>query len=595
MRKGKHSDKLHRVSNINDNPDLRRLLLVELAKRLMWSSFSYALFATLFSLRLDPSVRVIALCMSCMLGLTGLARTIYSRRVINGLRVEYNGTRLMQATFFQSLVFGLFVAYSEWHVWGQVIPECLLIVVVTGISSVAATLLAPLPRLNWISVSVQVLPSYIWAMFAIPRYGWFLGGLILIHAAAMAKLITTNGRHIREMFVAQLSLEAQSEDLRQARDAAEKAGSARMHFLANMSHEIRTPLNGILGLAQVLNNLDLTAEQRELLDDIGRSGAHLQSIVDDILDMAKVTSGKLSLEEVPFDLHALIHDLGSPAAALAEARQLRFVLQLAPELPSNVMGDPLRVRQVVSNLLGNAVKFTLAGEVRLTVQAPREGWIRFEVCDTGIGLSPEQRESLFKEFHQVDSSTTRRYGGSGLGLAISRHLAESMGGQLWVESELGEGSTFYFELPMPPAAPADSDPQPEPAQAPALPPGLRVLVAEDNLINQKVILKLVSQAGARVEIAENGQAAVDSHTADPYDLILMDCQMPVLDGYEATALIRALPGAAARVPIIGVTANAFAEDRDRCLQAGMNGYVAKPLSRDVLLAALSQVTLDGRG
>ncbi len=593
MRKGEYSDNLHRVSSFDDNPALRRLLLVELARRLMWSSFAYALFATLFSLKLDPSVRVIALCLSCMLGISGLARTIYSRRVIDGLRVEYNGTRLIQATFLQCLIFGLFVAYADWHAWGQVIPECLLIVGVTGISSVAATLLAPIPRLNWVGVSVQVLPSYVWAMLSIPRYGWFLGGLILIHAAAMAKLITMNGKHLREMFVAQLSLEARSEDLRQARDAAEKAGSARMHFLANMSHEIRTPLNGILGLAQVLSNLDQTAEQRELLCDIGRSGAHLQLIVDDILDMAKVTSGKLSLEEVPFDLHALIHDLGSPAAALAEARQLRFVLQLAPELPRNAMGDPLRVRQVVSNLLSNAVKFTLAGEVRLTVQAPREGWIRFEVSDTGIGLSPEQRESLFKEFHQVDSSTTRRYGGSGLGLAISRHLAESMGGQLWVESELGEGSTFYFELPLPPAAPAESHSQP--AQAPALPPGLRVLVAEDNLINQKVILKLVSQAGARVEIAENGQAAVDLHRANTYDLILMDCQMPVLDGYDATALIRALPGAAARVPIIGVTANAFAEDRHRCLQAGMNGYVAKPLSRDVLLAALSKVTLDWRG
>ena len=556
------------MPNTADSPALRRLLLHELAKRLVWSGFAYALFAVLFSLKFVPSTRDAALSLSFLLALVGTARTIYSRRVINGLNVDRNGGRLILVTGIQSLVFGVFVACSVWHVWGQVIPECLLIVGVTGISSVGATLFAPFPRLDWLSVSMQVLPSYVWSVYAIPRYGWLLGGLILIHAAAMANLISMNGKHIREMFIAQLSLEAQSEELRQARDSAEKAGLAKMRFLANMSHEIRTPLNGILGLVQVLNNLTLTREQRELLDDISRSGHHLQSIVNDVLDMAKVTSGQLSLEHVSFDLHGLIHDLEAPAAALAEAKQLRFFVQLPPDLPRNVKGDPLRTRQVISNLLSNAVKFTLSGEIRLTASLPREGWIRFAVSDTGIGLSPEQQQSLFKEFHQVDSSTTRQFGGSGLGLAISRRLADLMEGWLWVESELGSGSTFYFELPLVSAEVAAPESPVALVELPALPPGLRVLVVEDNHINQKVIVKLVSQAGARVEIAENGQVAVALHSAAPYDVILMDCQMPVLDGYEATALIRALPGSASLVPIIGVTANAFDEDRDRCIQAG---------------------------
>ncbi len=576
-----------------DNVTLRRLLLRELGKRLAWSSLAYALIAALSSLKLEYPARELGLCMAGMLFIVGVARTLYSRRLIGQLDIDNNGKKLIQVTATQSLLFCLFVSFAVFHVWGRVIPECLLIVAVTGISSASATLFAPIPNLDRLCVSLQVLPAYVWAMFAIPRYGWLLPCLILIHAVAMAKLISMNSEHIREMFVAQLTLEAQSEDLRLARDAAEEAGSAKMRFLANMSHEIRTPLNGILGLVQVLRNLPVSAEQRELLEDIALSGQHLTSIVNDVLDMAKVSSGKLLPEEVEFNLHGLIHELESPAAALAEVRRLRFAVELPPDLPRRVKGDPLRTRQVVSNLLSNAVKFTPAGEVRLTVTLPQAGWVRFEVSDTGIGLSEEQMASLFKEFHQVDSSTTRKFGGSGLGLAISRRLAELMGGRLWVDSHLGNGSRFYFELPLM-AASAERETQPALTPPPCLRAGLRVLVVEDNHINQKVMLKLISQAGARVELAENGQVAIDLHQADPYDVILMDCQMPVLDGYAATSLIRALPGKPSQVPIIGVTANAFAEDRERCLHAGMNGYVAKPLSRDALLAALSQALLTGR-
>ncbi|MGO9257096.1 MAG: ATP-binding protein [Bryobacteraceae bacterium] len=577
------------MSLVEDSPALRLRLLRELAQRLCWSALAYALFATLFSLNLRPRVRGVALFLSGLLAVLGFLRTLFARRVIAGQDTGRDGSRLVQAARALSLTFGVFVSYAIWHVRGQVIPECLLVVGVAGLSSVSASMFAPFPRLNRLNVCAQVLPVYIWSVYALPRYGWLLESLVVIHVVAIAQTIRMNGAHIRAMFIAQLTLEVQGEDLRQARDAAEKAASTKMRFLANMSHEIRTPLNGILGLVEVLNQLALTEEQRVVLDDIGRSGQHLLSIVNDILDMAKVASGKLSLEQVPFDLSRLIRDIASPAAALAEARQLRFLLQVPADLPRRVQGDPLRIRQVVSNLLGNAVKFTPSGEVCLAVQLSRPGWIRFDISDTGIGVSPEQQESLFQEFHQVDSSPTRKFGGSGLGLAISHRLAELMGGRLWVESRLGEGSTFFFDLPL---ATIETTARATPAEGipvSALPPGLRVLVAEDNAVNQRVIAMMLTQAGASVEIAENGRVAVERHQAALYDMILMDCQMPELDGYEATARIRSLPGSASLVPIIGVTANAFAEDRERCIRAGMNGYTAKPLSRTTLMAAMSQI------
>ncbi|HXN47524.1 MAG TPA: ATP-binding protein [Bryobacteraceae bacterium] len=449
---------------------------------------------------------------------------------------------------------------------------------VAGFSSVGATLFAPVTGSVQLNVWVQLLPLYVWSTYALPRYGWLLIALFLVHAVVIIKMMRVNTSHIRQMILAQLTLEAQTDDLRQARDDADRAGSAKMRFLANMSHEIRTPLNGILGLAEVMNGFALTPEQSEVLHDIDRSGHHLLAIVNDILDMAKVSSGKLSLEQVPFDLPRLIRDMASPATALADAQQLRFLLEVPPGLPRQVMGDPVRIRQVVSNLLGNAVKFTPSGQVRLAVEVTRPGWIRFDVSDTGIGLSPEQAVSLFQEFHQVDASSTRRFGGSGLGLAISRRLAELMGGSLWLESRLGQGSTFFFELPLPADETAVLATPTQASAVVALPPGLRVLLAEDNVVNQKVIVGMLSRAGARVEVAGNGREAVARHRESPYDLILMDCQMPLLDGYEATAMIRSLPGNPSRVPIVGVTANAFSEDRERCLRCGMNGYVAKPLS-----------------
>ena len=577
------ADKTFGVSSVDHSPELHHRLLRELAQRIYWGALAYALFAALFSLNLGSGVRLVGLFLSGLLAVFGVMRTLFARRVIEGRNIEGDGRRLIQVAGLQSVIFGIYVAYAIWQVRGQVIPECLLLVGVAGLSSVGASLFAPFPRLSRLTLGAQLLPLYIWSVYALPRFGWLLEAFIVIHAAAIVQTIRVNGAHLREMFIAQLALEAQGEDLRQARDAADKAASAKMRFLANMSHEIRTPLNGIMGLAEVLGHLALTGEQRTVLDDIGRSGHHLLSIVNDILDMAKVTSGKLSLERLPFDLPALIRDLASPAAALAEAGQLRFVLGVPPDLPRQIQGDPLRIRQVVSNLLNNAAKFTPSGEIRLAVQMLRPGWIRFAVSDTGIGLSPEQQDGLFQEFHQVDSSPTRKFGGSGLGLAISYRLAGLMGGLLRVESRQGEGSTFFFDLPFAAAETGARNPATEAPEVSPLPPGLRVLVAEDNPVNQKVIVMMLEQAGARVEVAENGRLAVERHQASAYDMILMDCQMPELDGYAATARIRSLSGGLSLVPIIGVTANAYAEDRERCIRGGherLRGEAAESCDAD---------------
>jgi CheY-like chemotaxis protein len=301
----------------------------------------------------------------------------------------------------------------------------------------------------------------------------------------------------------------------------------------------------------------------------------------------------MAIEHVPFDLASLAREVAAPAAAEAEAKGLRWRLDFQPGPPGACVGDPVRIRQVLANLLNNAVKFTELGEVALEVRAGRPGWVRFAVVDTGIGIAPERREELFQDFTQADASTTRRFGGTGLGLAISRRLAELMGGFLSVESEAGRGSRFFCEIPLPRRQERVGE---LPGQAPAgaelrLTSECRILVAEDNPINRAIITRFLARTGASVDVVETGKAAVDSHFSRPYDLILMDCHMPEMDGYEAAATIR-LHSRGGDVPIIAVTASAFNEDRERCLRAGMNDHVAKPLRREELFAAVRAALQD---
>ncbi|HEX4035259.1 MAG TPA: ATP-binding protein, partial [Solirubrobacteraceae bacterium] len=385
-----------------------------------------------------------------------------------------------------------------------------------------------------------------------------------------------------------------SRELAIARDHAVEASNMKSAFLANVSHEIRTPMNGVLGMNELLLDTVLDDQQRAFAEQVSRSGEQMLSLINDILDVSKIEAGQLELDIADFDLPEAIEQACAVSSVQAATNGLEFVVDIGAGVPRRTRGDARRLRQIILNLVSNAVKFTAEGTV--TVRAgsrPVDGgglMTRVQVTDTGIGIDPAVLDHMFDPFTQADASTTRNYGGTGLGLAIVKELVELMGGTVGCESDLGKGSTFYFELPLPDLVASRSESksvEPE-AQAAgwARPP--RVLVAEDSPVNQVVALRTLERCGCEAEAVANGQLALDALQRGHYDIVLMDCQMAVMDGYEATAELRRREGEGPRTPVIAMTALAMKGDVERCVAAGMDDYVSKPIRRQELIEALQR-------
>lgn len=547
------------------------------------------LFCTLGFIQHDRVLPWIVLVCGILMGLTPLYHKYYGNLSAAGLWISAVCTVMLLST---SLLSG--GMYSSSQVW----YGALIVFVMVTQGSKSALILTGVIGLEtltvwWLSAHGIVFPDY--ENPADKAISWslsFPASLFLV-VCLLHGFFEAHRHAIRNLDRQTKTLLIQTKELGQAKFEAEAASKSRSEFIATVSHEIRTPMNGILGVAQLMNETVLSQDQQKFMHALRISAEGLLSILGDILDFSKIEAGKLEVLAEPFSLKSMCEESLSVFAGIAETKKLKLDLHFHQGLPKHVIGDPVRIRQVLLNLVGNSIKFTEKGVITVNVFSVegRKDWIKFMVKDQGIGMSEATLKILFQPYTQADASSSRKFGGTGLGLAICNRLIALMGGKISVESQLGQGSCFSFELALlETKLPVKPTNVPVPVVENITVPKSRVLVAEDNAVNLIVVVKMLEKLNVSIEVAHNGIEAVELWEKGDFDLIFMDCQMPGMDGYVASQTIRAKESASKtglRIPIVALTAHAMEEDRIRCLAAGMDAYLTKPVKLSSLGEALA--------